>query len=553
MPIFLLAACATAPDPSPQQALRAPRPPLENIQILAINDFHGNLEGPRTPVEMAGQSMHLGGAAHLAAKLQGLRGLGMPSVTVSAGDLIGASPLASAYYLDEPTILAMNRLGLDLNAVGNHEFDRGTAELKRMQQGGCAKNATRQPCAVDSDFPGARFRFLAANVKDKSGRSFFPGSVIRQMGQLKVGFVGMTLRETATLVSPAGVSGVTFEDEVKAANEAAQLLKVQGADTLVLVIHQGARVKPTLNVSGCPEAEGPILPIVDALDPAYSIVVSGHTHYAYTCQRQIPGREAWRMLTSAGRHGYLVTDIRLTWDPVERSVNMLSAWNVPVTREQSDPEVQAIVDRYVAAAAPAAARVVGSLSGPAPNSDFDDETPAANLIADAQLAATRKLGAQAAFMNGGGVRTALIPDSLGRISFGQIFELQPFGNGLVVVELNGDQLKRVLEQQFASDSYAPGARSRLLVPSANFAFDYDLSRPKGQRIVAMRLDGRPVDAAKAYRVTINNFLASGGDGYSALTEGRVIADGGPDLDALESWLASGRRVPLLGRTRNLAP
>jgi 5'-nucleotidase len=259
------------------------------------------------------------------------------------------------------------------------------------------------------------------------------------------------------------------------------------------------------------------------------------------------------MLTSAGRHGYLVTDIRLTWDPVERSVNMLSAWNVPVTREQSDPEVQAIVDRYVAAAAPAAARVVGSLSGPAPNSDFDDETPAANLIADAQLAATRKLGAQAAFMNGGGVRTALIPDSLGRISFGQIFELQPFGNGLVVVELNGDQLKRVLEQQFASDSYAPGARSRLLVPSANFAFDYDLSRPKGQRIVAMRLDGRPVDAAKAYRVTINNFLASGGDGYSALTEGRVIADGGPDLDALESWLASGRRVPLLGRTRNLAP
>ena len=188
--------CATAPRPVPIAA-----GPIE-VQILAINDFHGNLEPPKSPIEFNGQQVRLGGAAHIAAKLQELRQVGVPNITVSAGDLIGASPLASAYYLDEPTILAMNQLGLDLNAVGNHEFDRGSEELKRMQNGGCEKHATRQPCAVDPDFPGARFRFLAANVKEASGRTLLPGTAVRQMGPVKVGFVGMTLRETGSLVSP---------------------------------------------------------------------------------------------------------------------------------------------------------------------------------------------------------------------------------------------------------------------------------------------------------------------------------------------------------------
>ena len=547
---LMLAACATS-APIEQPPRVAP-PPLEIIQILAINDFHGNIEPPKSPIELDGQQVHLGGAAHIAAKLQQLRKEGFPSVTVSAGDLIGASPLASAYFLDEPTILAMNSLGLDLNAVGNHEFDRGSDELKRVQNGGCETHTTRRPCAVDPAFPGARFRFLAANVKDQSGQTIFPGTTIRQMGGMKVGFVGMTLKETATLVSPAGVKGLTFDDEIQTANEAARALTAEGAGTLVLLIHQGARVKPTYNISGCPGLEGAILPIIDGIDPAYSVVVSGHTHYAYTCQRQVPGRDARRMLTSAGRYGYFATNIRLVWDPVARSVNMLTAWNVPVTRDQSDAAVQQIVDRYAAAAAPAAARVVGTLAGPAPNNEYDDESEAANLIADAQLAATRSLGAQAGFMNGGGVRTGLTPDAQGRINYGQIFELQPFGNGLVVVELTGEQLKRVLEQQFADESYSPGARSRLLVPSANFEFDYDLSKPKGQRMIAMRLDGKTVNAGATYRVTVNNFLASGGDGYSVLTEGKVIADGGLDLDALEAWLAKGQQVPKLGRTRNLA-
>ena len=546
VPLAFLAACATTPQPTPVAA-----GPVA-VQILAINDFHGNIEGPKAPIDLNGQSMQLGGAAHLAAKLRELRAAGFLTITVSAGDLIGASPLASAYYLDEPTILAMNQLGLDLNAVGNHEFDRGSDELKRMQKGGCEKHTTRRPCAVDPAFPGARFRFLAANVKHADGHPLLPGTAIRQMGAVKVGFVGMTLKETATLVSPAGVRGLTFADEIATANDAAQVLKAQGADTLVLLIHQGARVRPTYNVSGCPGLEGEILPIFDRIDPAFSVVVSGHTHYAYACERPT-SNGGKRLLTSAGRYGYLVTDIRLQWDPAVKAVTRWSANNVPVTQGEGDAAVQQIVDRYVAAAAPAAARVVGTLAGPAPNNEFDDETPAANLIADAQLGATRSLGAQAGFMNGGGVRTGLTPDAQGRITFGQIFDLQPFGNSLVVIELTGEQLKRVLEQQFTEESYAPGARPRLLIPSANFSFDYDLSKPKGQRMADMRLDGKRLDPASVYRIAVNNFLASGGDGYSVLTEGRVIADGGLDTDALEAWLAKGQPVPKLGRTRNLAP
>jgi len=549
---FALAACASTPKQEAQPVPPPALPAISTIQILAINDFHGNIEGPREPIELNGQMLPLGGAAQIAAKLRELRKADVPTITVSAGDLIGASPLASAYYLDEPTILAMNEIGLDLNAVGNHEFDRGSKELKRMQNGGCQELTTRKPCAVDPAFTGAKFKFLAANVKDKSGQTLFPGTAIRQMGPVKIGFVGMTLKDTGILVSPAGVRGLTFEDEIKAANEAAQALKAEGADTLVLLIHQGARVTPTYNVKGCPGLAGSILPIIDGIDPAFSVVVSGHTHYAYACSRQAPGG-SWRMLTSAGKYGYLVTDIRLNYTTSFKHVVSVEATNVPVTRDQADAGVKQIVDRYVAAAAPAAARVVGRLAGPAANSEFDDETPAANLIADAQLAATRKLGAQASFMNGGGVRTGLIPDGQGRITFGQIFELQPFGNGLVVLELTGRQLKEMLEQQFTADSYAPGSKSRLMVPSATFAFDYDLSKPKGQRIVGMRLNGKAIRADASYLITVNNFLASGGDGYSVLADAKVIADGGLDLDALEAWLNKGQPVPKLGRTRNLAP
>ena len=545
-----LAACVPAPP-----RVVAPPAPVE-VQILGLNDFHGNLEPPRAPVERveadgSKRSEALGGAAHLAALLAQLRAGQANSITVSAGDLIGASPFVSATFLDEPTVLAMNRLGLDYNAVGNHEFDKGAAELQRMQSGGCAKLTTRAPCQVDRPFAGARFQFLAANVLKPDGSTLFAATAIRDFGAVQVAIIGMTLEETAMLVTPAGVAGLRFADEAATANALVPGLRAAGADLIVLALHQGGRSEGVFNVAGCPGLRGDILPILDALDPAVSVVVSGHTHEAYACERAARDGSR-RLLTSAGRYGYFVTDIRVRLDPASGRPVAATARNVPVTRTgPGDPQIAALVARYAAAAAPAAARIVGRLSGPAMHGPFDDETAAANLIADAQLAASRSGRAEVAFMNGTGVRTDLVPDARGNVRFGQVFEMQPFGNGVVVMTLTGAQIVRMLEQQFPAESYAPGARPALMVPSDGFRFDYDLSRPKGRRITRMTLDGRAVAPDRAYRVAVNSFLASGGDGYAVLTEGRDRSDAGLDLDALEAWLAKGPSVPKLGRTRNL--
>lgn len=537
-----LAACATVERPiaaAPQAAA-----PIE-VQVLGLNDFHGNLETPAEPVPLTAADGQVtryraGGAAQLAATLQRLRA-GRQSVTVAAGDLIGATPLVSAYFLDEPTIRALSLAGLDLAAVGNHEFDKGGAELKRMQQGGCEKLTTRVPCQVEPHQP-AGFQYLAANVITEGGSTFFPGTAIRQLGPVKVGFIGMTLKETASLVTPAGVAGLTFADEVATANALVPKLKGQGADTIVLLIHQGGRVPPVHRALGCEGLSGEIVPILEKLDPAIRVVVSGHTHHSYACDVEANG--ALRLLTSAGRNGYLVSDIRLTFDPATRRLLAAKAENVPVLAER-DPQVQALVDRYVAAARPAASRVVGRLSKPALRNPDDGDSSAGELIADAQLAASRapdRGGAEIAFINSGGVRTDLKPGPNGEITYGQIFAMQPFGNGLVVKTLTGAQLKAVLEQGFREQDGKVEPRA-VLIPSEGFTYRYDLSRGPEQRIVSMTLNGRPIDPNRRYRVTINNFLASGGDGYTRFADGTNAFDAGPDLDALETWLKGNPKVP----------
>ena len=463
--------------------------------------------------------------------------------------MIGATPLASAYFLDEPSITALSAAGLEIAAVGNHEFDKGSAELIRMQRGGCEQHVSRLPCRLEP-FRGAGFSYLAANVLTQSGNSLFPGTAVKQLGPMRVGFIGMTLTETATLVTPAGVAGLRFADEAGTANALVPALRSAGADAIVLLIHQGGRVSDVYQETGCAGLSGEILPILDKLDPAITIVVSGHTHNAYACEVERGG--ARRLLTSAGKNGYLVTDIRLQFDPVSRKVVARKAVNVPVTGS-GDPGVAALVARYVAAAEPAARRVVGRLPGPALRDAEDGESAAAALVADSQLAATRdpqRGGAQIAFINSSGVRTDLKPRPDGSVTFGDLFAMQPFGNNLVVKTLTGAQLKSLLEQQFkfAEDKARIGS---LLVPSDGFRFAYDLARLDGQRIVAMTLNGRPIDAATRYRVTVNNFLASGGDGFSVLAQSGEAFDAGLDLDALEAWLVRNPKLPILGRVREI--
>ncbi|MET1111712.1 MAG: bifunctional metallophosphatase/5'-nucleotidase [Allosphingosinicella sp.] len=572
--LLVLGGCATT----------APRAtaPVE-VKLIAFNDFHGNLQPPKATVDHPAPGpgavrVPAGGAAYLASAIAQLRARARYNLVVSAGDMIGASPLVSALFLDEPTIHAMNLMRVDYNAVGNHEFDRGQDELVRMQKGGCAKHTVRQPCAVEP-FGGARFAFLAANVVSPDGATLFPAYAIRSFGKgarrVKIGIIGMTLKETPTVVTPAGVAGLGFRDEAETVNALVPKLKAEGADAIVLLIHQGVNSKLGYDDRSC-AVEGDLMPILDRLDPAVDAVVSGHTHNAYVCDygRINPARPM--LLTSAGSYGRLVTDLDLTIDPVAGKVIAKRARNIvvqgeaftgprgpvplngAVPRYAPEPAVAALVERYAKAAEPIAARPIGLLGGPAlRESNGHGEQVLGNLIADAQLAATKSAaqgGARIAFMNSGGIRADLVPAADGGISFGQLFAAQPFANLLVVKSLTGRQLRALLEQQFASGSNT-AQDPYILSPSHNVRFAYDLAKPEGRRIVLLTVDGQPVRDESVYRVAMNSFLASGGDNFTIFREGTDPTGGMQDVDALEAYIAGAGSLtpPALGRVEKRGP
>ena len=568
-PALLLAACSVTPRPAPI----APVPDVttREIQILALNDFHGNLEPPGQSLDSDKGKIPVGGAAYLATAIKQLRT--KDSITVAAGDLISASPLTSSLFYDEPTIQAMSDMGLSLAAVGNHEFDRGWQELQRLQNGGCRLHVEGEPrvsCKVQS-FQGAGFQYMAANVIKPDGQALFPGTAVREIGGVKVGFIGMTLKETGTLVSPAGVDGLSFRDEAETANAAVPALKAAGARAIVMLIHQGGASTGRWDDPACPGFSGDILPILARLDQSIGLVVSGHTHNAYICRMPMANGNT-RLVTSAGRYGALVTDIRLTFGP-DGSYRGERATQVPVQGEAiangrqnvplntafkifaADPGVGGLVARYKQAASIVADRPVGKLSASLLKSAGPAQSQAAEFIADGQLFVARdpKRGnADFALMNTGGARTDLIPGPGGIVTYGQIFAMQPFANNLVTLTLSGAEVKALLEQQFDS-GLNTAARPNLLMPSANFRFSFDRSRPAGQRILSMSLNGRPIVPTRNYRVTVNNFMASGGDNFTMLTKGRNAVDGGLDLDATEAYLRTNPNVPTPGRITDRTP
>ena len=554
---------ATAPPPTTP----APTVPATvAIKLIAFNDLHGNLEPPKTSItapSSAGGTVAVpaGGAAYLASAIASLRAKNPNHAVVSAGDMIGASPLVSALFLDEPTIEAVNLMKIDFNAVGNHEFDKGQTELLRMKNGGCAKNTALEPCQVNKAFPGANFGFLAANTVKADGSTLFPATGMKTFTQggatVKVGFIGMTLKGTPSIVTPSGVAGLTFKDEADTANALIPGLRAQGADVIVVVVHEGATTTVGYNDKSCAGLSGDLLPILNRLDAGVDVVVSGHTHRAYVCDYAKTNAAKPFLLTSAGQYGTLVTDIDLTFDTATRKVTAKTADNVIVQGEAytsgsttvaltdqypsfaKNTEIAALVTQYQAVAAPLVQRVVGKLTGPATRTNAPSrENVMGNLIADAQLAATApagKGGAQIAFMNPGGVRADLVPAADGSVTYGQLFSVQPFGNSLVVKTMTGAQIRALLEQQFNSGSNTVAA-PRVLLPSAGFTYTYDLAAAAGSRITAMALGGVPMADATAYRVTMNSFLATGGDNFTVFNQGTNTLGGDQDIDALEAYI-----------------
>ncbi|RKF22556.1 bifunctional metallophosphatase/5'-nucleotidase [Altericroceibacterium spongiae] len=569
LPFFaLLGACASisqAPAPAAPSA-KAPEP--VEVGIIALNDFHGALEPPKLAIPVTSRNgskvlLPAGGAAWLADAVKELRAHYRYSLTVSAGDLTSASQLASSLFLDEPSVGVMNRIGLDFNAVGNHEFDRGSKELLRLQNGGCEKNSLRQPCAVEDHFPGASYRYLAANVVRQDGSTLFPGTALRQFGhgaeQVTIGLVGLTLKGTPALVSPGGVKGLTFTDEADTINRATASLRQRGADAVIVLIHQGLDPAEDNDPNSCDGAAGGLLPIVNRLNPGVDLIVSGHTHRAYICKLPQAGSDRKLLVTSAGKYGTMLTDIRLKIDPRSGIVQSRSAHNVVVQSEafrQGDTSYpvhaafphftpdQAIADYvglYTAAADRFASRKVGQLAGVAEKEEGHPDRGGAlgRLIADSQLAATRDAGAQIAFMNPFGIRATLAPAEDGSVTFADIYKVQPFNNQLITATFTGAQLKRLLEQQF--DAEGP---PQILSASQGFRFTYDTSRPEGERILSMSLNGQPVMPQETYRITSNSFLAGGGDFFTVFTEGGDPTIGVQDLVALEQWLDIDHPRPL---------
>jgi 5'-nucleotidase len=560
--------------PTPAPAPAPATPGSVEVKIIAFNDLHGNLEPPRVSITAPASGggtvpVPAGGAAYLASAIASLKARNENNAVVSAGDMIGASPLVSALFLDEPTIEAVNAMKIDFNAVGNHEFDKGQNELMRMKNGGCDKHTPLEPCRVNKSFPGANFGFLAANTVKTDGNTLFPATGMKTFTKdgatVKVAFIGMTLKNTPSIVTPAGVAGLSFNDEADTANALIPQLKAEGADAIVVVVHEGATTTVGYNEKSCTGLSGDILPILDKLDPAVDVVISGHTHRSYVCDygKSNPARPF--LLTSAGQYGTLLTDINLTIDTRTRKVSAKSADNVIVQGEAftsgantvaltdqypvfgKNQEVAALVSQYLSVAAPLVQRVVGSLSGPATRTQaLSRESVLGNLIADAQLAATRasdKGGAQIAFMNPGGVRADLVPDDKGNVTYGQIFSVQPFGNSLVVKTMTGAQIKALLEQQFNSGSNTVAA-PRVLLPSQSLSYSYSLSAPGGSRISNMALNGTAMSDTTSYRVTMNSFLATGGDNFTVFNQGTDTLGGDQDVDALEAYIkASGTLVP----------
>ncbi len=549
-----------------------------DIRIIGINDFHGHLDPPRAATETlnaAGEKVRIpsGGVAYLASAIDSLKADAPNNVVVAAGDLIGASPLSSSLFLDEPSIIAMGMVGLEFNAVGNHEFDRGTEELLRMQSGGCEKFTQSEPCRIDKPFPGAKFRMLAANTKKADGSTLFPPFALKNFGkgktQVTVGFIGMTLEGTANLVSAGRIKGISFADEADTANALIPKLKAAGADVIVVLVHEGVNNSGDINNPRCDGVSGTLFPILDRLDPEVDLVVSGHTHQSYVCDYGHINPSRPILLTSAGSRGQVVTGIDLKVDARNGKVLSKTARNVVVQSEAFSnargevplvegfpvfaprTDLAALASRYREAAKAEANRVVGTLAGAATRDrGKTGESILGNLIADAQLAATADAengGAQIAFMNPDGIRADVLPGADGNITFGTVFAAQPFGNTLVTKTLTGKQIIGILEQQLNNPDWY-----RILSPSSGFRFGYDLSRPIGQRVVFATLNGTPLGENQTYRVAVSDFLSNGGDGFSLFKEGANPAVGPTDLEALMAWLSRGETtaLPTLDRIEN---
>ena len=579
---------AIARDPNPN---KKPKDPVA-VQILGLNDFHGQLEplvatatgGGRigsltdtnpdptiTTLEcLPATCVPAGGAEFLSTEIDALRATNPNTVFVSAGDLIGATPLLSALFHDEPSIEAFNLMGLDYNGVGNHEFDEGVDELLRVAYGDqeVGDYTPARPdgchpvdgCGDGDPYHGAEFDFLAANVTYKDdGETIFPPYRVHDFpGGVKIAFVGMTLEGTPEIVSPSGIVSVDFNDEADSVNALVPLLKRRGVEAIVVLLHEGGSVQGGTGgnlslINSCNHPNPPntpnsptgaIVDVVNRMDDEIDVVVTGHTNWAVHCN--IDGK----VVTGAASQARLITDIDAQLDrntrdfvPGSITVNNRIVENSGPTAVK-DPAISALIAEYNVFAGPVGAVVVGStvtaLTRNVPIAGTSD-TQLGRLIADAQVSNPSVAGAQIAFMNPGGIRSDL---DAGPITHAEAFGVQPFSNVLMVRSFTGAEIEAILEQQFRVNSQGQPANVILQV-SAGFTYQWSQSAALGNKVdpASIKLNGTTIDPAATYQVAMNNFLGFGGDSFPTMLAGDLVKFGEDDLVALEAYLGQPANDP----------
>ncbi|WP_278914073.1 bifunctional metallophosphatase/5'-nucleotidase [Deinococcus wulumuqiensis] len=529
-------------------------PATQDVTVIGVNDLHGNLlptsfRVPDPADRTKTLTVQAGGIEAIGGVLDEARKANPNTIFVGVGDMTGASPLVSALLRDEPTIKALSDLGMSVNVVGNHEFDYGVQELGRFQKGGCASNAPEKACVFDKTFAGAGFTYLAANVKNSAGQNVLPAYKIVQSGGARIAFVGAVLQATPTVVAPSGVAGLKFEEEAASINAVIPDIKAQKPDAIIALVHQGGTARDAFDVVDCKTLSGDIVKIAQTLDPAVGAIMTGHTHRGYNCTVAGPDG-APRPVIQGDAYGHLLQRLDLQVDTRAHKLLAVKASNVVVNAATGpkNAAMTALVKRAQEMTDPLAKRQVATLGAEQISraANAAGESPLGRVIADAQLAAASspdKGGAVIAFMNPGGIRADLpvnVPNASKGVTYGDVFTVQPFGNVMMVVSLTGAQVKEALEQQF--DNPAPG-QNRILQVSRGLTYTWDAAKPKGEKVSDLKLGGVALDPAATYRVTMNNFLADGGDGFTVFAKGTERLGGAVDLDALQEYLKAGTVTP----------
>lgn len=513
--------------------------PIE-LNVVGMNDFHGHLEGGKFTYASAGKpnsvTVQAGGIGHLGGALKAWRVQDPDLMLVAAGDLIGGSPAISGMWADEPSLVALDMLGLRASAAGNHEFDNGRAELLRQQKGGCESARPDRACQFAPDYKGVKFTYVAANVIDSAtGKTLLPAYRIEQAKGVKVAFIGAVTRATPGLVLPSGVAGLEFTDEADAVNGALRSARAEGATVFVVLIHEGGHTIDAYDQVDCKNLKGPIVDIAQRIDPAVRLIISGHTHRGYHC------KVGDKTITQAEMGGHVLSRVRLQLDPASHAVRAINV-NNEVIKQGAYPEdaqlaayLASVKSRSDAALSKAVAKI--AVSPVTRKQSRAGESALGNLVADAMLDAARVDGAQISMMNPAGMRRDLEAAADMTVNLGQVQAVLPFSNTLITMDLTGAQLMAVLEQQWKQKFDDP--QRALLQVGRGLTYQWSAERPTGSRIVpgSLKLNGKAIEDGATYRVVVNNFMAEGGDGFTVFKEGTRRRDAGlRDLDSFIDYL-----------------